>query len=245
MCAAITCSRPPPHPTPLADMAHTPLIPHYLSVALSLSVCLCIFLLYLYLCFSALLHSKAAIRLLSEMLESSDISQSLDDAREELERLFLFSVSWALGGLLEPDERSKFDHYLRQLCPNNMPSLGGATAAAAAAGASDGDSVSGTYRNILCSPTRYVDNGEGAKYTRGCEPLARARRGFSEKLTPALLSGVEIIGPEQTKHPPLPCLVIFRHSRPLTHPSKEQIAPPVNFFILSSVFPGRCFCILW
>ena len=82
---------------------------------------------------------KAAIRLLSEMLESSDISQSPDDAREELERLFLFSVSWALGGLLEPDERSKFDHYLRQLCPNNMPSLGGVGAAPT----NDGDSVSG------------------------------------------------------------------------------------------------------
>ncbi|CAN0142261.1 unnamed protein product, partial [Pylaiella littoralis] len=85
---------------------------------------------------------EAAIRLLSEMLESSDISQSLEDATEELERLFLFSVSWALGGLLEPDERSKFDHYLRQLCPNNMPSPGAAAAATAAATASDSDSAS-------------------------------------------------------------------------------------------------------
>lgn len=58
------------------------------------------------------------------MLDSSDISQSPEDAREELERLFLFSVSWALGGLLEPDERPKFDNYLRQLCPKNMPSRG-------------------------------------------------------------------------------------------------------------------------
>lgn len=63
------------------------------------------------------------------MLDSSDISQSPEDAKEELERLFLFSVSWALGGLLEPDERPKFDHYLRQLCPNNMPSRGQAVVA--------------------------------------------------------------------------------------------------------------------
>lgn len=76
------------------------------------------------------------------MLESSDISQSPEDTREELERLFLFSVSWALGGLLEPDERMKFDHYLRQLCPKNMPSLDGAVGAASA---SDVDSASGTY----------------------------------------------------------------------------------------------------
>lgn len=74
------------------------------------------------------------------MLESSDISQSLEDAREELERLFLFSISWALGGLLEPDERANFDQYLRQLCPNNMPSLDGAVGTASA---SDVDSVSG------------------------------------------------------------------------------------------------------
>lgn len=87
-----------------------------------------------------MLSYKAAIRLLSEMLESSDISQSPEDAREELERLFLFSISWALGGLLEPDERVKFDQYLRQLCPNNMPSLDGALGAASA---SDVDTVSG------------------------------------------------------------------------------------------------------
>ncbi|CBN78680.1 dynein heavy chain [Ectocarpus siliculosus] len=85
---------------------------------------------------------EATIRLLSEMLESSDMSQSPEDAQGELERLFLFSVSWALGGLLEPDERVKFDQYLQQLCPENMPSSGGAAAAAAAA-ANDGDSVSG------------------------------------------------------------------------------------------------------
>lgn len=76
------------------------------------------------------------------MLESSDISQSPEDAMEELERLFLFSISWALGGLLEPDERVKFDQYLRQLCPNNMPSLDGAGGAASA---SDVDSVSGMW----------------------------------------------------------------------------------------------------
>lgn len=41
------------------------------------------------------------------MLEAADISQSAEDAREELERLFLFSVSWAIGGLLERDDRSR------------------------------------------------------------------------------------------------------------------------------------------
>lgn len=41
------------------------------------------------------------------MLETADLSESSEDVREELERAFLFSVSWALGGLLEPEDRSR------------------------------------------------------------------------------------------------------------------------------------------
>lgn len=51
---------------------------------------------------------KAAIRLLSGMLETADLSQSPGDAQEELERLFLFSISWAIGGLMEPDDRFRY-----------------------------------------------------------------------------------------------------------------------------------------
>lgn len=39
------------------------------------------------------------------MLETADLSQSSEDASAELERLFLFSISWAIAGLLEPDGR--------------------------------------------------------------------------------------------------------------------------------------------
>lgn len=45
------------------------------------------------------------------MLETADLSQSHSDAQEELERLFLFSVSWALGGLMEPDDRLRYPKY--------------------------------------------------------------------------------------------------------------------------------------
>ncbi|CAN0438741.1 unnamed protein product [Ascophyllum nodosum] len=38
-----------------------------------------------------------------------------------MERIFLFSVSWAIGGLLEAGDRLRFDDYLRKLCPHNMP----------------------------------------------------------------------------------------------------------------------------
>lgn len=51
---------------------------------------------------------KAAMRLISGMLDTADLSQGSDDATEELERMFLFSISWAVGGLLEPDDRSRY-----------------------------------------------------------------------------------------------------------------------------------------
>lgn len=42
------------------------------------------------------------------MLDAADLSQSLDDVAGQLERIFLFSISWALGGLLEPDGRLRY-----------------------------------------------------------------------------------------------------------------------------------------
>lgn len=48
------------------------------------------------------------MRLISGMLDAADLSQSSDDATEELERIFLFSISWAVGGLLEPDDRLRY-----------------------------------------------------------------------------------------------------------------------------------------
>ena len=48
------------------------------------------------------------MRLISGMLDTADLSQGSDDANEELERIFLFSISWAVGGLLEPDDRSRY-----------------------------------------------------------------------------------------------------------------------------------------
>ena len=41
----------------------------------------------------------------------------------QLEKLFLFCAAWSVGGLLEPDDRVKFDAYLRKLSPDAMPSL--------------------------------------------------------------------------------------------------------------------------
>ncbi|CAM9240120.1 unnamed protein product [Discosporangium mesarthrocarpum] len=64
---------------------------------------------------------EAMLRLLSGLMETADLSESSSDMEGELERLFLFSMTWSLGGLLEPEDRLRFDQFLRQLDPSNMP----------------------------------------------------------------------------------------------------------------------------
>lgn len=52
------------------------------------------------------------------MLETADLSQNSEDAAAELERLFLFSISWAVAGLLEPGDRLRCAHPDHQYrCP--------------------------------------------------------------------------------------------------------------------------------
>lgn len=44
---------------------------------------------------------------------------------QALERLLLYSLAWGVGGLLEPEDRLRFDAYLRAKAPVTMPVLGG------------------------------------------------------------------------------------------------------------------------
>ncbi len=48
-----------------------------------------------------------------------DAGKALDDAK--MERVFLFCLTWALGGLLDPKERVLFDHELRSFASNMPP----------------------------------------------------------------------------------------------------------------------------
>ena len=44
-----------------------------------------------------------------------------------IERLFVFATAWALGGLLEPEDRARFDNYLRKTAsPDALPPKGAA-----------------------------------------------------------------------------------------------------------------------
>ena len=69
----------------------------------------------------------AVYRLLGSTLQNAEgkfSPASSDQFAKEVERLFLYSLGWAVGGLLEPQDRKKFDSYLRELAGEaQMPTL--------------------------------------------------------------------------------------------------------------------------
>jgi dynein heavy chain, axonemal len=64
---------------------------------------------------------EGMLSLLQSMLGKAELSDSEEDLQSELERIFLFCMAWSLGGLLSGDDRKKFDMWMRELCPGNMP----------------------------------------------------------------------------------------------------------------------------
>jgi dynein heavy chain, axonemal len=76
---------------------------------------------------------EGCCNLLDALLTTSDLATAADELAIELERIFLYSLAWSVGGLLETDDRVIFTAYLCNIC-NNLS----ATAAAAAATASTG-----------------------------------------------------------------------------------------------------------
>jgi dynein heavy chain len=67
----------------------------------------------------ALIESQ--LTLLTFLLDDCDLSESLEDVAGEIERVFLFSLAWTVGGLLESEDRVKFDAYLREISTNMPP----------------------------------------------------------------------------------------------------------------------------
>ncbi len=63
---------------------------------------------------------EGCCQLLDGLLEISDLASSNEALAGELERLFLYTVCWSVGGLLETEDRSKFSEYLVSLA--NKPS---------------------------------------------------------------------------------------------------------------------------
>ncbi len=58
---------------------------------------------------------ESHLHLLAFLLNDCELSESLSDVAGEIERLFLFSLAWTVGGLLEFEDRLKLDAYLREV----------------------------------------------------------------------------------------------------------------------------------
>ena len=58
---------------------------------------------------------RGCCALLDGLMEVSDLSSSSTAIQIEIERLFLYSLTWAMGGILEPDDRLKFTSYLHKV----------------------------------------------------------------------------------------------------------------------------------
>lgn len=39
---------------------------------------------------------------------------------EHLEKLYVFALVWGIGGFLENDDRTKFDHYIKEKCGDDL-----------------------------------------------------------------------------------------------------------------------------
>jgi dynein heavy chain, axonemal len=62
---------------------------------------------------------EGCCNLLDGLLSISDLSSNAATLAVELEKLFIYAVAWAVGGLLESDDRVKFTQYLVSLSGNN------------------------------------------------------------------------------------------------------------------------------
>ncbi|ETN06717.1 hypothetical protein PPTG_12758 [Phytophthora nicotianae INRA-310] len=61
---------------------------------------------------------QSCLNLLQSLLERSELSEnSQADLELELERLFAFALSWAIGGVLDLEDRMKLHHYLIEKAP--------------------------------------------------------------------------------------------------------------------------------
>ena len=69
---------------------------------------------------------EGCCHLLNGLLGISDLTLTKDDVlSQELERLFIFSLTWSVGGLLDEDDRPKFTDYLGAISSGQKPSVTG------------------------------------------------------------------------------------------------------------------------
>ena len=57
------------------------------------------------------------------LLEISDLAVAVDALSVELERLFIYALTWSVGGLLEIEDRIKFTQYIITTAGSNKAAL--------------------------------------------------------------------------------------------------------------------------
>ncbi|TYZ58790.1 hypothetical protein PybrP1_001566 [[Pythium] brassicae (nom. inval.)] len=64
---------------------------------------------------------QSCLNLLHSLLQRCELSEAGADLELELERLFVFALAWALGGVLDLDDRVKLSRYLNDKAPAAFP----------------------------------------------------------------------------------------------------------------------------
>ena len=61
--------------------------------------------------------------LLDGLLSVADLASSSDQLAIELEKLFIYALTWAIGGILEVDDRPKFTEYITNISTTALPTM--------------------------------------------------------------------------------------------------------------------------
>jgi len=66
---------------------------------------------------------QGCCNLLDGLLAVSDLASNPDQLANELERLFIYALTWSVGGNLEVEDRRKFTQYIANISKDCMPTL--------------------------------------------------------------------------------------------------------------------------
>ena len=66
---------------------------------------------------------EGCCHLLDALLSMSDLASNSDQLAVEVERLFIYSLTWSIGGLLESEDRPKFTKYISDISSACMPTF--------------------------------------------------------------------------------------------------------------------------